>query len=88
METALLVVAIAAAALACPAMMWWQRRRGRDAACCVPAAHAPRRAEDNATAGLDELRRRRADLEARIAELETQEAGTVVELPVGRRDPP
>jgi hypothetical protein len=86
METALIVVAIAAAGLACPAMMWWQRRRGRDAACCVPAA--PRRAEDSATAGLDELHRRRAGLADRIAELETEEAGTVVELPVGRGDPP
>jgi hypothetical protein len=88
METALLVVAIAAAGLACPAMMWWQRRRGRDAACCVPAAHTPRRAETNTIAGLDELHRRRAGLAARIAELETEEAGTVVELPVGRGDPP
>jgi hypothetical protein len=86
METALLVLAIAAAGLACPAMMWWRRRRGRDAACCLPAAHAPRSAEDEAIPRLDELQRRRAGIEARIAELETEEAGTVVELPVRRGD--
>lgn len=35
---------------------------------------------------VDELRRRRAGIEARIGELETDEAGTVVELPVARGD--
>ncbi|MGH2716338.1 MAG: hypothetical protein ACRDSN_03250 [Pseudonocardiaceae bacterium] len=86
METGLLVLAIAAAGLACPAMMWWQRRRGRDAACCLPAAQASRSADVDASAGLDELRRRRADIEARIAELETDEAREGVDLPAGRGD--
>lgn len=87
MDTAPLVFAIVAAGLVCPAMMWWQRRRGRDAACCLPAAHTRWSALDEAIPRLDELRRRRAGIEARIAELETDEAATVVELPVGRSEP-
>jgi Flp pilus assembly protein TadB len=87
METVLLLVAVAAAGLACPAMMWWQRRRGRDAACCMPAAQTARSAEVDATVGLDELNRRRADLEARIAELEPPEAGAVGGPSVGRGEP-
>ena len=75
METVLLVVAIAAAGLVCPAMMWWQRRRGRDAACCMPAAQAQRDAGRDAPAGLAELRRRRADIEARLAEHERDASG-------------
>jgi hypothetical protein len=86
MEAALLVFAIVAAGLVCPAMMWWQRRRGRDAACCLPAAHTRRSAEGEAIPRLDELRRRRVGIEARIAELEADEAATVVELPVGRSE--
>jgi hypothetical protein len=87
METALIVFAIVAAGLVCPAMMWWQRRRGRDAACRLPAAHTRPGPEDEAIPRLDELRRRRVGLEARIAELEADEAATVVELPVGRSEP-
>ena len=76
METALLIVAIAAAGLACPAMMWWQRRRGRDAACCMPTGHDQRDGQIDAPAGIAELRRRRADIEARLAERETDASGT------------
>ncbi len=60
MTTALLVAAIVIAAAACPAMMWLQARRGRRASCIAPA---------NPVA-LDELRRRRADLDAAIGQRE------------------
>lgn len=60
MTTALLVAAIVTAAAACPAMMWLQARRGRRASCIAPA---------NAVA-LDELRRRRADLDTAIGQRE------------------
>jgi len=56
--TALLVAAIVIAAAACPAMMWLQARRGRRASCIAPA---------NPVA-LDELRRRRADLDTAIGQ--------------------
>lgn len=76
METVVLVVAIAAAGLACPAMMWRQRRRGGDAGCCARATQAQREAERDTPAGLAELRRRRADIEARLAEHERAGSGT------------
>ena len=58
MTTALLVVVIVIAAAACPAMMWLQARRGRRTSCVAPG---------NPVA-LDELRRRRADLDAAISQ--------------------
>jgi hypothetical protein len=61
-NTALLVVAILAAGAACPLMMWIQSRRGRAAACCLP------RRDQEGPATLDELRRRRAEVDALIAE--------------------
>lgn len=56
MSGVLLVVAVLIAAAACPAMMWLRARRGGPAACPAPAK--PRT--------LDELRRRRAELDAAI----------------------
>ena len=60
MTGALLVVAIVIAAAACPAMMWLQARRGRRASCVAPGNPVV----------LDELRRRRADLDAAIGQRE------------------
>ena len=60
MTTPLLVVAIVIAAAACPAMMWLQARRGRRASCVAPGD----------LVALDELRRRRADLDAAIGQRE------------------
>jgi hypothetical protein len=72
MEAVLLVLAIATAASICPAMMWWQRRRGRAAACArIGSAGGPEESE------LDELRRRRDEIEARIAELGRPAGGEV-----------
>jgi hypothetical protein len=67
MSDVLLVALVALAALACPVHMWWMHRRGRQALCCPPK-RAPERAtpDDAAT-----LRARRAEIEARLAEVES-----------------
>jgi hypothetical protein len=58
--TETLVLGVAAiAALACPVHMWLMHRRGRHAACCPPS---------EADASLEQLRARRAEVEARLAE--------------------
>ncbi len=58
MTGVLLVVAVLIAAAACPAMMWLRARRGGPASCLAPAK--PRT--------LDDLRRRRAELDAAISQ--------------------
>ena len=68
METALLLAAVALATVACPALAWIQRRRGRSA-CCVTARTDDRAVE---TADLPGLRAKRAQVEERIAALETE----------------
>lgn len=57
MTGGLLVAAVLIAAVACPAMMWLRARRGGPASCCAPAKPGT----------LDELRRRRAELDAAIS---------------------
>jgi uncharacterized iron-regulated membrane protein len=62
--TGTLVFGLAAiAALACPLHMWWAHRRGRHAACCSRAQAHGRRTES-----LEQLRARRAEVEAQLAE--------------------
>jgi hypothetical protein len=63
--TETLVLGIAAvAALACPLHMWWMHRRGRRAACCPPSEAGTR------IESLEQLRARRAEVEARLAEFD------------------
>lgn len=59
MTGVLLVVAVLIAAAACPAMMWLRARRGGGPAACLAPAK-PRT--------LDELRRRRAELDVAISQ--------------------
>jgi uncharacterized iron-regulated membrane protein len=61
-ETLLLGIAVVAA-FACPLHMWWRHRRGHQAACCPPS-----KAGGSRTESLEQLRARRADVEARLAE--------------------
>lgn len=61
-ETLVLGIAVVAA-LACPLHMWWTHRRGGQAACCPPSE-----ADGSRTERLEQLRARRADVEARLAE--------------------
>ena len=56
MTGGLLVAGVLIAAAACPVMMWWRTRRGHRAGCFT--------AQQPAT--LDDLRRRRAQLDAKI----------------------
>ena len=58
MSGVLLVVAVLIAAAACPAMMWLRARRGGPASCRAPATPTT----------VDELRRRRAELDAAISQ--------------------
>ena len=55
MTGALLVVGVLIAAVACPVLMWWRARRGHRASCCTAAPGT-----------LDDLRRRRAEVDATI----------------------
>lgn len=64
MTGVLLVVAVLIAAVACPAMMWLRARRGGPASCTVAAE--PRT--------LDELRRRRAEVDAAISQRDSAHA--------------
>jgi hypothetical protein len=66
-STAVLIAAIVAAGAVCPLTMWIQGRRGRAAGC-------PPRRERESPATLDELRRRRAEVDALIAEHHAAEA--------------
>ena len=67
-ETALLLAAAGLAAGACPAAAWIQRRRGRSG-CCEPARPLDRAEEAGDPAS---LRAARAQIDERIAALETQ----------------
>lgn len=64
MSGVLLVVAVLIAAAACPAMMWLRARRGGPASCF--ATEKP--------GTLDELRRRRAELDAAISRSDSASA--------------
>ena len=74
MEAVILGVAVLAG-LACPVHMWWSHRRGKAASCCPPMSERTTPVED-----AESLRARRAEIEARLAELEVTEARE----PVGR----
>ncbi len=65
MQTAILLAAAGLAAAACPTVAWIQRRRGRSS-CCAPAHHSLDAAD------LARLRARRAQINERIAALETE----------------
>lgn len=65
MTETLLLGIVVVAALACPVHMWWMHRRGRQAACCPPSTVDESRSES-----LERLRARRADVEARLAEID------------------
>jgi hypothetical protein len=64
MQTAILLVAVGLAAAACPTVAWIQRQRGRSS-CCAPSHHSVDAAD------LARLRAQRAQIEERIAALET-----------------
>ncbi|MGH2947932.1 MAG: hypothetical protein ACRDPC_17065 [Solirubrobacteraceae bacterium] len=64
-----LLVGLVVAALACPLHMWWAHRRGKQAVCCPP-----RRTQTTLPDDLEDLRARRRDVEAQLAEFEVREA--------------
>jgi len=79
-----ILLALAAASL-CPLHMFWQHRRGRQPACCPP----DRRSSDDQgeSEEMDELialRRRQAELAARIADFEPEPAPALREASRGQ----
>lgn len=68
MSTALLIAAIVVSVSLCPLMMWWNARRGRAAACCAPLRDEREPTLDEREPTLEDLRRRHAELGARITE--------------------
>ena len=77
MPDALFYALLLAAVLACPAHMWWANRRGHRPACCPP------RRQDSPQ-DLDGLLERRRNIEARLAELDTDSAGVQPNNSAGR----
>ena len=66
MSELLLIGLIALAVLACPLHMWWMNRRGRRPACCPP------KKTQQVGADAAELRSRRAEIEAQLAEFDVE----------------
>jgi len=64
------IAVVVLAAGACPAMMWFSHRRGRTAPCCIADG------DREANLPLDELRRRRTQINAALASREARESAT------------
>ena len=82
-----ILLALAAASL-CPLHMFWQHRRGRQPACCPPDHRSSADESESESEEMDELialRRRQAELAARIADFEPEPAPALREASRGQR---